>query len=488
MITTGQIATTWVDLLSWKDLSILWPRVILSGEKILIKDWSSFSEQAKKYDCTIEWAWRVSRMIPKKETETWKSTNDLIKIYGNEFCGWWGKGIITTSENGKETYWNNTVTTDNLPTNIQNWVAFIQNYNVWVKSWSQLIQLTKNGWSTKVCNNWQPLEYLDPQMQDEFLVTVVRCKWESSAAYMRNTKQWWSYKLQDTDWIKFEKLENEKYGIEHPRWWYVITKKQIEEWYKVMLEKTKKAQPIKIDSNWDILFQEYKWDRYDLPLQWFWPLYVDKSFAPDNIPWKVQKFKINDKIFIYMKIGNQYKSYDWMREFSFNLGINQNWKEQFTEPTTGVFNRVWWMWQADQFQYILTKDTMIIIHDSFPSFGAIYIYNLITQKRYYESDILKTITKLESKKSKDIMCTLYYEKRWEDIIINIYKAKSECGAIEWLIWDIYQTINYKRNSITNWFEFLWSQILDDYYEYKNYKDTDPKREMKHIVKWVEVPE
>ncbi len=87
---------------------------------------------------------------------------------------------------------------------IQDWVAFIQEYNIRVKSGSQLIQLTKNWWRTDLCNNGEPLEYLDPQIikwRPDYLIMIVRCKNESSKVFARNIVEWWSYKL--WEWESF---------------------------------------------------------------------------------------------------------------------------------------------------------------------------------------------------------------------------------------------------------------------------------------------
>lgn len=89
--------------------------------------------------------------------------------------------------------WSTTTIVQWLSGDIKDWVAFIQNYNIRVNSWSQLIQLTKNGWRTGICKNWQPLEYLDPQLNWDYLLLIARCKDESSSIYVRDIKQWWSY-------------------------------------------------------------------------------------------------------------------------------------------------------------------------------------------------------------------------------------------------------------------------------------------------------
>lgn len=141
--------------------------------------------------CVLALAWCSLTTQPSEpitnswSTESWTTLNNQSPIWIDLMSG---EDLTLT--------WS-TIFTGATSGDMADSVAYIQDNNVRVRSWSQLIQLTKNWWRTDLCDNGEPLEYLDPQINGDYLLLIVRCKDESSYIYVKDIKQWWSYPVSE---------------------------------------------------------------------------------------------------------------------------------------------------------------------------------------------------------------------------------------------------------------------------------------------------
>lgn len=129
---------------------------------ILTLAWCSLTTKSSE-PITNSWS-TTSWAITTEQTATW---SDLMS--GEDLTLSWST-VITGSSSG----------------DIADGIAYIQDNNVRVRSGTQLIQLTKNWWRTDLCDNGESLEYLDPQINGDYLLMIVSCKDESSEIWIKD--------------------------------------------------------------------------------------------------------------------------------------------------------------------------------------------------------------------------------------------------------------------------------------------------------------
>jgi len=220
------------------------------------------------------------------------------------------------------------------------------------------------------------------------------------------------------------------------------------------------------NNEWDIIFQKYDWDKYDLPKIWMWPLFVlwtgNIYFTPDIIINKIQRLNIDNNMSLYIKIGDIYWDYNEMREFALNVWIIKDWTENFTKSFTWVYNRLWWYWPADYFYTQKLNNLLFINQYSFPQILT-KIVNLNINQEIKEDKLINAIEQKEKLRNKNIFCwknwDAYKLDQWK-ITIAVNKAKTECAWIP-KIGDEFETAIYQRNPENNTFTFLRTEPISN---------------------------